>query len=275
MSTKKVAEEKELKKEEVKEEVKKVVKKEVKVKEVAKKEIEEVKINIFADFDFDSLELTMPALLKVGAHFGHQKARRNPKMSPFIHTTRNNINIIDLAKTVKLMKESLDFLAKIKNSGKQILFVGTKKQAQPSVIAAAEITKSPFVVERWLGGTFTNFTNIRKRVRYMTSLKAQIESGELKKYTKFEQVKKREEYEKLDRRMGGIAEMQDLPGAIFVTDLMADKLAVKEAQKMNIPVVAIADTNVNPEDADYLIPANDDAVSSLKFILAHVCKTLK
>lgn len=236
---------------------------------------EEVKTNIFTDFDFDSLELTMPALLKAGAHFGHQKARRNPKMNQFIYTTRNNINIIDLAKTVELMKESLDFLTKVKDSGKQILIVGTKKQAQPLVIALAEMTKSPYVVERWLGGTFTNFTNIRKRVRYMASLKDQIEAGELKKYTKFEQSKKKEEFEKLDRRMGGLVDMQDLPGAIFVTDLEADKLAVKEAQKMGVPVIAIADTNVDPSDADYLIPANDDAVSSLKFVLAHVCKTLK
>lgn len=244
-------------------------------KEVSKEIEEEVKKNIFADFDFDSLELTMPALLKVGSHFGHQKARRNPKMNQFIYTTRNNINIINLAKTVELMKESLDFLTKIKESGKQILFIGTKKQAQSLVVDLAEMTKNPYVIERWLGGTFTNFGNIRKRVRYMTSLKTQIETGELKKYTKFEQTKKKEEYEKLDRRMGGLADMQDMPGAIFVTDLEADKLAVKEAQKMNVPVVAIADTNVDPELADYLIPANDDAVSSLKFILAHVCKTLK
>lgn len=244
-------------------------------KEVSKEIEEEVKKNIFADFDFDSLELTMPALLKAGSHFGHQKARRNPKMNQFIYTTRNNINVIDLAKTVELMKESLDFLTKIKESGKQILFIGTKKQAQSLVVDLAEMTKNPYVIERWLGGTFTNFGNIRKRVRYMTSLKTQIETGELKKYTKFEQTKKKEEYEKLDRRMGGLADMQDMPGAIFVTDLEADKLAVKEAQKMNVPVVAIADTNVDPELADYLIPANDDAVSSLKFILAHVCKTLK
>lgn len=266
MTTEKVAEAK------VSEEAPKKIAKEVKETKEVK---EEVKTNIFADFDFDALELTMPALLKVGSHFGHQKSRRNPKMSPFIYTTRNNINIIDLAKTVELMKESLDFLAKVKDSGKQILFIGTKKQAQPLVIALAEMTKNPYVVERWLGGTFTNFANIQKRVRYMASLKTQIESGELKKYTKFEQSKKKEEFEKLDRRMGGLTDMQGIPGAIFVTDVEADKLAIKEAQRLNVPVVAITDTNVDPDEVNYLIPANDDAVSSLKFILAHVCKILK
>lgn len=240
--------------------------------EVVKKE---AKREVFAGFDFESIELSMESLLKVGAHFGHQKARRNPKMSPYIYATRNGINIIDLSKTVELMNETLEFLSKIKKSGKQILFVGTKKQTQPIVMAVAEITKNPFVVERWLGGTFTNFINIRKRARYMSKLGEQIESGDLKKYTKFEQAQKQTEFEKLNRRMGGIETMQELPGAIFVTDLNADVLAIKEARKMGIPIVAIADTNVNPDNADYIIPANDDAISSLKFILANVCKVLK
>lgn len=240
--------------------------------EVVKKE---AKKEVFADFNFDSLELTMESLLKVGAHFGHQKARRNPKMSPYIYATRNGINIIDLSKTVEMMKEILEFLVEVKKQGKQVLFVGTKKQTQPLVVAVAEMTKNPFVIERWLGGTFTNFPNIRKRVRFMSRLGEQIEAGELKKYTKFEQAQKQAEFDKLDRRMGGISDMQELPGAIFVTDLNADILAVKEARKMKVPIVAIADTNVDPSNADYIIPANDDAISSLKFILANVCKVLK
>lgn len=235
----------------------------------------EEKKDVFAGVDFDSLEITMSALLKAGSHFGHQKSRYNPKMKDYIYTTRNNISIIDLAQTVDLMKESLEFLTKVKSSGKQILFVGTKKQSQPFVKAVAELTGNPFVIERWLGGTFTNFRNIRKRVRYMSRLKDQMEKGELKKYTKFEQAKLQEELEKLDRRMGGITDMANIPGAVFITDLNADKLAVKEAKKLKVPVVVIADTNVNPADADYLIPANDDAVSSIKFIMAHICKTLK
>jgi len=231
--------------------------------------------NVFEEYDYDSLELTMPVLLKAGVHFGHQKSRRNPRMDQYIYTTRNNINIIDLAKTVDLTKEALDFLVSVKKSGKQILFVGTKKQTRNLVIDVAEYTDNPFVVERWLGGTFTNFRNIRTRTRYMTRLKSQIEKGDLKKYTKFEQMKKIEEAEKLDRRMGGIEEMKDLPGALFVTDVEADKIAVREANNVGIPVVALVDTNINPEGITYPIPANDDAVSSLTMMLAHVCKALQ
>ncbi len=231
--------------------------------------------NIFADYDCDNLELTMPALLKAGVHFGHQKARRNPKMNQYIYTTRNNINIIDLAKTVDLTKEAIEFLMSVKKSNKKILFVGTKKQTHKLIVDIAEYTDNPFVVERWLGGTLTNFRNIRARARYMTRLKSQIEKGDLKKYTKLEQMKKIEEAEKLERRMGGIEDMKDLPGAVFVTDVEADKIAVREANSIGIPVVAFVDTNVNPEIVTYPIPANDDAVSSLTLMLAHICKALK
>jgi len=231
--------------------------------------------NVFEDYDCDNLELTMPTLLKAGVHFGHQKSRKNPKMSDFIYTTRNNINIIDLAKTVDLAKEALDFLASVKKSGKQILFVGTKKQARNLVVDVAEYTGNPFVVDRWLGGTFTNFKNIRSRARYMLRLQDQIAKGDVKKYTKLEQMKKIEEAEKLQKRMGGIAEMKELPGAIFVTDVEADKLAVREANIVGVPVVALVDTNVNPEGITYPIPANDDALSSLTLMLAYVCKTLR
>jgi small subunit ribosomal protein S2 len=231
--------------------------------------------NVFEDYDYDNLELTMPALLKAGVHFGHQKSRRNPKMDNYIFTTRNNINIIDLAKTVKATEEALNFLKSVKNSGKKILFVGTKKQARNLVIDAAEYTDNLFVVERWLGGTFTNFGNIRKRARYMTRLQEQIKKGDLKKYTKLEQMKKIEEAQKLDRRMGGIAQMSSLPGAIFVTDAEADKIAIREANIVGVPVIALVDTNVNPEGVTYPIPANDDAVSSLTVMLAHVCKALQ
>ncbi|MFA5986108.1 MAG: 30S ribosomal protein S2 [Parcubacteria group bacterium] len=231
--------------------------------------------NIFETIDLNSLDLTMASLLKAGVHFGHQKSRRNPRMDQYIYTTRNNINIIDLAKTVERMKEALAFIASVKKSGKQILFVGTKRQAHDLVTDIAKYTGNPFVVERWLGGTFTNFSNIRRRTRYMVRLQEQIEKGEIKKYTKFEQMKKIEEAQKLDRRMGGIADMKDLPGAIFVTDVELDKLAIREAMHMKIPVIALADTNVNPEGIAYPIPANDDAISSLTMILAHFCKALR
>ncbi|XLQ19814.1 MAG: 30S ribosomal protein S2 [Candidatus Moraniibacteriota bacterium] len=248
-------------------------------KDSDKKDMQEIaknaRKNVFEKYDYDNLELTMPVLLKAGVHFGHQKARRNPKMDQYIFTTRNNINIIDLAKTVELAGEALEFLESVKKSGKQILFVGTKKQSCDLVKDVAEYTENPYVVERWLGGTFTNFRNIRGRTRYMTRLKDQIEKGDLKKYTKFEQMKKIEEAEKLDRRMGGIAEMASLPGAVFVTDLNADKLAVAEANIVGVPVVALVDTNVNPAGVTYPIPANDDAVSSITMMFAHICKALK
>ncbi|PID51681.1 MAG: 30S ribosomal protein S2 [Candidatus Moraniibacteriota bacterium] len=243
--------------------------------DVVQKSVQKEHVNVFDTYDFDGLALSMEALLKAGVHFGHQKARRNPKMNEYVYATRNNINIIDLSKTVERLDEALRFLTSVKKSGKQILFVGTKKQARQLVVDAAAFTDNPFVVERWLGGTFTNFGNIRRRVRYMVRLQEQIAKGDMKKYTKFEQMKKREEAQKLDRRMGGIAQMRELPGAIFITDVEADKLAIREAQKMNIPVVALVDTNVNPEAVTYPIPANDDAVSSLKLILAYVCKTLQ
>jgi len=233
------------------------------------------KKNVFVQCDCDKLELSMESLLKAGVHFGHQKSRRNPKMDDYIFTTRNNINIIDLSKTVTLTQEALDFLKSVKKSGNQILFVGTKKQAFDLVKDASDYTGNPYVVERWLGGTLTNFGNIRKRARYMTRLRDQIEKGDIKKYTKFEQVKKMEEVQKLERRMGGIADMGKLPGVLFVTDVEADKIAVREANKMGIPVVALVDTNVNPEGVTYPIPANDDAVSSLTIMLAYVCKALR
>lgn len=239
------------------------------------KSAQSVRKNIFETIDLKGLELSMPALLKAGVHFGHQKSRRNPKMSEYIFTTRNNINIIDLAKTVERLQEALDFIGAIKKSGKQILFVGKKKQARDLVIDIAKYTGNPYVVERWLGGTFTNFINIRRRVRHMLRLQEMIAKGDMKKYTKFEQMKKIEEAEKMDRRMGGIAEMRELPAAVFVTDVEADKIAIREAISMNIPVIALVDTNVNPDGITYPIPANDDAVSSLTIILAHVCKVLR
>ncbi len=231
--------------------------------------------NTFASYDFDALELTMPVLLKAGVHFGHQKARRNPKMSPYVFTTRNNISIIDLAQTVGMLQKALDFMVGLHKDGKQILFVGTKKQARSVVIDAATFTKHPFVVDRWLGGTFTNFPNIRRRVRHMLRLEEMIKSGDLKKYTKFEQMKKIEEAEKMQQRMGGIADMRDLPAAIFITDVESDRIAVREAIAVGVPIIALVDTNVNPDEVTFPIPANDDAVSSLTMILAHVCKALR
>jgi len=232
------------------------------------------KSNQFDGFDFDGLELSMEAMLVAGVHFGHPKSRRNPKMQDFIFTTRDNVNIIDLAQTVDLFETALKFLAQTSASGKKILFVGTKKQTQSFVVDLADYTGNPYVIERWLGGTMTNFGNIRKRVKYMISLEQQFAADELGKYTKLERLKKQEELEKLTRRMGGIKGMDALPAAVFVSDIKADHLAIREARRLGIPVVGISDTNANPEEVDYPIPANDDALSSLRYIFAHIAKTV-
>lgn len=231
--------------------------------------------NYFASLDLSKIEINLEEMMKAGVHFGHQKARRNPKMDEYIFTTRKGINIIDLQKTHEKIKEALQFMQEVKKSGKNILFVGTKIQAKNLVRDLAEVSQMPFVSERWLGGTFTNFKAIRGRVRYLIDNETMLEKGEFKKYTKFEQMRKIEEIEKLEKRMGGIKNMMELPAAVFATSIKEDGLAIAEAKKLGIPVIAIADTNTNPSDIDYPIPANDDAISSLRLIFAYICKSLK
>lgn len=228
----------------------------------------------FADFDLESLKLDLETMLKAGVHFGHQKSRKDPRMEPYIYTTRKGISILDLEKSLGKLEEALAFLKGIKNSGRKILFVGTKKQVKDIMKSAARASGMPFVVSRWLGGTFTNFKIIRGRAKYLNEGQAKMEKGEFKIYTKFEQMKKAEELEKLEEKMGGIKDMAELPGAVFVADIKEDDLAIKEAKKMGIPVAAIADTNCNPTVVDYPIPANDDAISSVRLILGYVCKAL-
>ena len=230
--------------------------------------------NYFSKLDLSKIEGSLEEMMKNGVHFGHQKARRNPKMDEYIFTTRKGINIIDLEKTQEKIKQALEFIQGVKKSGKNILFVGTKIQAKNLVREVAEASGMPFVSERWLGGTFTNFKIIRGRARYLVDSEAMLARGEFKKYTKFEQMKKVEELQKMEKRMGGIKNMIELPAAIFATSVKEDSLAIAEAKKMGIPVVAIADTNVNPSDIDYPIPANDDAISSLRLILAYAYKAI-
>jgi small subunit ribosomal protein S2 len=213
-------------------------------------------------------------MMKSGVHFGHQKARRNPKMGEYIFGTKNGVNIIDLEKTEQKLKEAAEFIRKIVSEGQQVLFVGTKKQAKRLVESAAKRCGMPYVVERWLGGTFTNFRIISERTRYLREGQEKMQKGEFSKYTKFEQMKIAEELEKLETKMGGIKHMNKLPGAVFVTGLIEDNLAVKEAKIKNIPVVALADTNVDPTQIDYPIPANEDAVSSLRLMVAYVTKAV-
>lgn len=230
--------------------------------------------SFFTEAKLSKLEVSLEEMLKGGVHFGHQKSRRNPKMDEYIFTTRKGINILDLEKTKEKLDEALEFIKKTRGEGKQILLVGTKLQAKDLVQEAAAFSGMPYVVERWLGGTFTNFKVIRGRTRYLVESQEKMEKGEFKKYTKFEQMKKNEELEKMEKRMGGIKYMSELPAAIFATSVKEDALAISEAKKMGIPVIAIADTNVNPSSIDYPIPGNDDAISSLRLILAYVCKAM-
>lgn len=238
-------------------------------KEVMKGKIAK-KNDFFADFDFDKLEIDIREMFKSGVHFGHQKARKNPKMDEYVFLTKNGINIIDLQKTVEKLGEARIFIEKIVSEGQPILFVGTKKQAKNLVLSLAKRCQMPYVVDRWLGGTFTNFEVIAKRTKFLRDGQEKLKRGEYSQYTKFEQMKIEEELESLEGKMGGIKNMTKLPGAIFLTGVIEDNLALKEAKIKKIPIIALVDTNVDPGDVDYKIPANEDAVSSLQLMLAYI-----
>ncbi|MDD3498565.1 MAG: 30S ribosomal protein S2 [Candidatus Moranbacteria bacterium] len=226
--------------------------------------IEKFKLN------FSTKEASMEELLKAGAHFGHSKSRRDPRMEKYIFGSKKGINIIDLEQTKIELGRAVEFIKKLIAEEKKILFVGTKKQAKAMIKDIALSCDMPFVSERWLGGTFTNFGVIKKRAQYLRESQEKMATGGFDKYTKLERLKKTEELEKLEKKMGGIKNMTEFPGAIFISDIKTDEIALKEALKAGIPVIAIVDTNVNPENIDYPIPANDDAVSSVKIILEHI-----
>ena len=227
-----------------------------------------------AAFSYDTLELSLPEMLKAGVHFGHRNSRWNPKMKPFIFGTRNNIHIIDLEKTLPLLQKAIDFLRSVVENGGKILFVGTKPQARQLVAAAARETDMPYVTNRWLGGTFSNFNEIKRRIRYLNDQEDLEKSGDFKKYTKYEQSQIRKEIARMNEKMGGIKKMEKMPQAVFLIDIKENALAVKESQGAGIPTIAIVDTNTDPTLVDFPIPANDDATSSLKYILAIVVKNI-
>lgn len=206
-------------------------------------------------------------MIEMGLHFGHKKNKKHPKMEPYIYGVRGGINIIDISKTEDKMKEAFDFLLDVISKGGKVLIVGTKVQLKDIVESFANDCGFAYVTDRWLGGTLTNFENIKKRVDYLKDLEKQKEEGSLEKYTKKEQLDISREIESLRKRFEGLKSLSKLPDAVFVLDMEKDNLAVKEARDENIKVVAIADTNVNPELADYIIPANDDAISSVSYIL--------
>lgn len=210
--------------------------------------------------------VSMKQLLEAGVHFGHQTRRWNPKMAPYIFTERNGIYIIDLQKTVKKLEEAYMFVRDVAANGDSVLFVGTKKQAQDSVKEEAERAGMHYVNARWLGGMLTNFRTIRRRIDRLSQLRKMEEDGTFDLLPKKEVVKLQLEIEKLEKFMGGIKEMKKLPGAMFVVDPRKEKIAVSEARKLGIPVVAIVDTNCDPDEVDYVIPGNDDAIRAVKLI---------
>ncbi len=214
--------------------------------------------------------VSMKQLLEAGVHFGHQTRRWNPKMAEYIFTQRNGIYIIDLQKTVKKLDQACNFIKEITQEGKSVLFVGTKKQAQESVKTEALRSGSYYVNARWLGGMLTNFSTIRKRVSRLKQLKIMEEDGTFELLPKKEVIKLRLEIEKLEKFLGGVKNMKELPGALFVVDPKKEKIAVAEARKLDIPVVAIVDTNCDPDVVDHIIPGNDDAIRAVKLICSAV-----
>lgn len=210
-------------------------------------------------------------LLEAGVHFGHKTSRWHPKMAPYIHSKRAGSHIIDLAQTVQCLETALNFVSDTSAKSKQILLVGTKRQAQDVVAKLAADTKQPFVTERWLGGMLTNWNTVGGRVKHLKDLENRMENGEIAaKYNKLEIQRFQEEIDELNRIYGGIKDMNSRPGAVFVTDIIADANAVNEANKLGIPVIAIVDTNTDPSKITYPIPANDDAIKSLQLIADYI-----
>ena len=218
--------------------------------------------------------VSMKQLLEAGVHFGHQTRRWNPKMAPYIFTERNGIYIIDLQKTVKKLEEAYSFVREISTEGKSVLFVGTKKQAQDSVKEEALRAGAYYVNARWLGGMLTNFTTIRRRIDRLKQLRTMETDGTFDLLPKKEVIKLNLEIEKLEKFLGGIKDMKDIPGALFIVDPRKERIAVAEAKKLGIPIVAIVDTNCDPDEIDYVIPGNDDAIRAVKLISGAIANAI-
>ncbi|WP_027363819.1 30S ribosomal protein S2 [Desulfotruncus alcoholivorax] len=210
--------------------------------------------------------ISMKQLLEAGVHFGHQTRRWNPKMAPYIFTDRNGIYIIDLQKTVKMVEEAYNFIKSVVQDGGSILFVGTKKQAQESVREEAERCGMYYVNQRWLGGMLTNFQTIRKRIDRLQELEKMEQNGIMEKLPKKEVAELLHEKERLNKFLGGIKDMRKLPQAIFIIDPRKERIAVAEGRKLGIPIIAIVDTNCDPDEVDYVIPGNDDAIRAVKLL---------
>lgn len=222
-----------------------------------------------------SVDVDIKKLLEAGAHFGHKASRWHPKMAPYIHSKREGTYIIDLTKTVEALETALGFIEKTAGQGKQVLIVGTKRQAREIAKKLAEDTKMPFVTERWLGGMLTNQNTIGGRVKHLKDLESKMESGQLEsKYNKLEVQRFQEEIDQMNHLYGGIKNMAARPGVVFVFDVITDQNAVKEANKLNIPVIGLTDTNADPTNITYPVPANDDAIKTLQLMADYVVQAI-
>jgi small subunit ribosomal protein S2 len=214
--------------------------------------------------------ITIKQLLEAGAHFGHQTSRWHPRMKSYIFTKRNGIHIIDLEQTASMLDKACDFIRQVVADGGSILFVGTKKQAQQAIEEEAQRCGMFYVNQRWLGGVLTNFATIQSRIDYLVRLEDQRTRGEFKRLPKKEAFKLEEEISRLNRQVGGFKEMTSLPGALFIVDPTKERIALAEAKRVGTPVVAIVDTNCNPDDIDYPIPANDDAIRAIRLVCSKI-----
>lgn len=211
--------------------------------------------------------VSMKALLETGVHFGHRTRRWNPKMKPYIFTERNGIHILDLQQTIVLIEEAYNAIRDAVSSGGDVLFVGTKRQAQDTVAREASRASQPYVNDRWLGGTLTNWRTIRQRINYLRELETRRDAGEFDLLKKTERLRIEREIEKLNLRLGGIRDLRDLPAMLFVIDVSHEETAIREANSLKIPVVGVVDTNSDPDAIDYVIPSNDDAIRAIKLIV--------
>ncbi len=223
-----------------------------------------------------AVTVDIKALLEAGVHFGHKTSRWHPKMASYIHSKRQDSHIIDLVKTVEGLEAALPFLTKVVASGKQVLFVGTKKHTKEIVKATAELLTQPYVTERWLGGILTNVATVGTQIKKLKDLEKRMESGDLeKRYNKLEVQRFQEEIDELNAKYSGIKDLNGKPGAVFITDVIGDLNAIKEARTLGIPVVAVVDTNADPSLVDYVIPGNDDAIKGIQLLLDYVSAAVK
>jgi len=216
----------------------------------------------------------MKSLLEAGVHFGHQRRRWNPKMRGYIFTHRNGIHIIDLQKTLRMLEQASDYIAQLASEGQKILMVGTKKQAQDTIVSEAQRAECFYIATRWLGGTLTNFKTIQTRIDYLVQLETRKEAGEFESLPKKEALKLEASIQRLNRYLGGIKEMTAMPGALFIIDIGKEDIAVAEARRVGVPIVALVDSDCNPELIDYPIPGNDDAIRSIRLVTSRMANAI-